>query len=872
MARKLIVEVIADADNFVRGLKGAEKASTQFAAEVTVSSKKVVDAQIAASVKTQARLREQITLYRQVAASAERGSAEQIAASRLAADAQNRLQRELGQTSVSYGRASESVSHFERELSKSVRGALSGTGVFKGLTRSLAFASGGYLAFRGVTESIQKTIEVAQGAAVAERSLATQMRATGESFKDNQAKIEQAENSLAKYGFTSDDSAKALTILDRATGSITRSMGLQLGVANLARAKNIDLAAAAAVVAKVFGGQETALRRAVPGLDKQAHGLELIAEAYAKLRGQAAAATTPSEKFSAVLFDTEKIIGTALLPVMNKYLDSVSKWLDKANRTGEIQRDAAAGVGVLKDAISVLKTAVDGLKGAFDVLNSVTGSTKESLKLLLGVLVAFKTAKIAQEFLGIAGGVKQVGANAEQSKGKVKGLQGGLTNLSANPYRATIEIYAIYKGATGLAGLLDRAGLGKAAYGWGSKAYDIAHFLHLAGPSGSPPEITPMNPPGLAGAVGTPAQVAGSFPGGPPGLTGAAGTPRPGASVGQRNTWFDQMISRSLDRVQDIPTLRGQISRLRQIAALVQERIAATKDVTRKLTLGDTLVGITRQIAGDQKQVAQNAKDAQAAAQQQLAADRQRAIDVADLAVQRAGLAGNTNAILGSLQRERTLLEQQLSTDRGNLTLQQKLLDVEGQIRDLQKQRADAAKQARQDAAQQAQQAALHAGQVAIARAGLTSSLSDDITAQQNYLALQRKQHADQLDIIATQKTIQDLRQQQLDSAAAAAKTALDTATQTDQTTQQVQRVVFKYMSATALVNRFGQGLTYEQKHRLEVGLAMTTPTGAAPGTPHLFTIHGGVHMHGVQDVAGLENQIAKRAKARPQIRRGARG
>jgi len=65
-----------------------------------------------------------------------------------------------------------------------------------------------------------------------------------------------------------------------------------------------------------------------------------------------------------------------------------------------------------------------------------------------------------------------------------------------------------------------------------------------------------------------------------------------------RNTWFDNMVARQLDRVQDLG-LRKQMARLAAIAAEVRAQIAITKDKTRRLALEDQLLGIYRQ----QKQV-----------------------------------------------------------------------------------------------------------------------------------------------------------------------------------------------------------------------------------------------------------------------------
>ena len=133
------------------------------------------------------------------------------------------------------------------------------------------------------------------------------MKASGESFTANKDVVDQVARSYSRFGFTTEDVIESLTVLDRATGSINEAIALQGVTADLAAAKNIDLAAAAAVVGKVFGGQETALRRAVPGLSKTAHGLDLIRDASQKLAGQAAANTDAQEKFNASLHNTEEI-------------------------------------------------------------------------------------------------------------------------------------------------------------------------------------------------------------------------------------------------------------------------------------------------------------------------------------------------------------------------------------------------------------------------------------------------------------------------------------------------------------------------------------------------------------------------------------
>jgi hypothetical protein len=109
----------------------------------------------------------------------------------------------------------------------------------------------------------------------------------------------------------------------------------------------------------------------------------------------------------------------------------------------------------------------------------------------------------------------------------------------------------------------------------------------------------------VAAAHNAPAGISGA------GTAGTRAVPVGTATVTQRNQWFDTRISRMIDRVQDIPSLRGQVARLKQIAGLLRQRMDVTKDITRRLTLEDTLVDVLRQIRQNQQQIG---KEADAAA------------------------------------------------------------------------------------------------------------------------------------------------------------------------------------------------------------------------------------------------------------------
>lgn len=106
-----------------------------------------------------------------------------------------------------------------------------------------------------------------------------------------------------------------------------------------------------------------------------------------------------------------------------------------------------------------------------------------------------------------------------------------------------------------------------------------------------------------------------------------------------RNQWFDAMLGRREDRVQDIRSAAGQIAELRQIAKLIEARIAITKDITRRLTLEDELLGVQRQIRGVQAESKARTEALRAEAKQLAEERRERA----KAARERARLARETD-------------------------------------------------------------------------------------------------------------------------------------------------------------------------------------------------------------------------------------
>lgn len=88
---------------------------------------------------------------------------------------------------------------------------------------------------------------------------------------------------------------------------------------------------------------------------------------------------------------------------------------------------------------------------------------------------------------------------------------------------------------------------------------------------------------------------------------------RPGISQSQRNTFFDNDLTRALDRAQD-GSLKQQVAKLREVEATLRERLKVTKDITRQLTLEDEIADVQRKRRSIEDTIAQNAKDRAAAA------------------------------------------------------------------------------------------------------------------------------------------------------------------------------------------------------------------------------------------------------------------
>ena len=129
-------------------------------------------------------------------------------------------------------------------------------------------------------------------------------------------------------------------------------------------------------------------------------------------------------------------IAAKLSPQITALIDRMSAWISKAENQQQI-------TNAVKTAASILATVFGVLKGAFEALNRVTGSTKNTVKLLLAAFVAFKTLQIIGTLSAIAGQIGLIGTRAKTSTGQVGKLQTGLVGLGKGPIIVTVIVTAI---------------------------------------------------------------------------------------------------------------------------------------------------------------------------------------------------------------------------------------------------------------------------------------------------------------------------------------------------------------------------------------------------------------------------------------------
>lgn len=156
--------------------------------------------------------------------------------------------------------------------------------------------------------------------------------AAGAATGDYAASIESAIAAGQQLAFTDTQVRDGLQPLIAVTGDATRAQELLTIAEDIARLKKIDLATAAAAVAKAEGGQATALAKLVGVNATGLTSTEVLAQAQKKAAGQAAVygATTKAagERAGIAMAELGEKIGSILLPILDALMPALTPILD----------------------------------------------------------------------------------------------------------------------------------------------------------------------------------------------------------------------------------------------------------------------------------------------------------------------------------------------------------------------------------------------------------------------------------------------------------------------------------------------------------------------------------------------------------------
>jgi hypothetical protein len=267
-----------------------------------------------------------------------------------------------------------------KDLQRSMRSITSTAGTFadktrkqdRGLRGLSRMVKGGLLAgTAAIGVAAKEAVGAAEDSAISTAKLTAQMKAQDFSYRAHSVQIDAVVQRVSKLsGLDDEDLQDGFTTILRTTGSVDRSLKLVGLTADFARAKNLDTVKAAQLVAKVAGGNVTALKRYGIVIAKDATSAEALALLSKKFHGQALAYGNTTQgaydKFQVAKENLNEAVGSLLLPALTKLalvgIDLVNKI---APTVAAIAAATAAAVEWTRKVVGPIITGIRGTVGAF---------------------------------------------------------------------------------------------------------------------------------------------------------------------------------------------------------------------------------------------------------------------------------------------------------------------------------------------------------------------------------------------------------------------------------------------------------------------------------------------------------------------------
>ena len=204
--------------------------------------------------------------------------------------------------------------------------------------------------------------------------------------------IQAAIDAGAAKAFSDSEVRSGLQSLIVATGDAAKANELLGPAMDIARLSGVDLETASKALAKAHDGNDAALRKLIPGLEKGATAADTIAEATKLASGQADLYARVSEgmgkQSSDAFAEIGETIGSAFLPIMDAIVPALIPIL---KLLGELIKE------LLPLLTPVIHIIVEALKIFIGVLTTLIGTIKQVLS-WIGDMV--KKVQDAAEFIG----------------------------------------------------------------------------------------------------------------------------------------------------------------------------------------------------------------------------------------------------------------------------------------------------------------------------------------------------------------------------------------------------------------------------------------------------------------------------------------
>lgn len=280
-----------------------------------------------------------------------------------------------------------------------------GKRAFGGLGDSANLLTGA-LGVGGLAYGLKSLNDAARESELSAVRMQTQFRALGLDFEQHRARVDDVIAAQSRLAALDDEElADSFTTILRVTGDVNRSLELNALAADIARGKQIDLASAGEIVAKVAGGNTGILARYGIQIEKGATATEALGELQRLFAGQAEAYgksnAGAADRASVAWENAREALGEKLLPVISRLATFLSD-------------DLIPAVTMFAGGIDTVVDALGGWKIAAAFILTGLLATR-----LLGIVTAVRayttataTATVATTALGTASTLATGGALA----------------------------------------------------------------------------------------------------------------------------------------------------------------------------------------------------------------------------------------------------------------------------------------------------------------------------------------------------------------------------------------------------------------------------------------------------------------------------